>query len=259
MPLADEIDYTVRLPAPATARKHVLVFFIPGNPGLVEYYRNFLDIVRRQLDARGSSQDAQYYLHGASLAGFDVGSSPRKTPAAAQGLPLSLDAQVEDVYSRLETTTARLRAENDIKGDLSVVVVGHSIGAYMVLQTIAKWQRQAQQGPTSMTLSAGICLFPTIYELALSPTGRQVGVSAVSFPHHTTLTDPMTIVAFDENTGLCSPRAYDRQNIVLSCSYRHSHKACPAHHPNACRWCQCHRTVPAKQIRGLASSAHGQG
>lgn len=257
MPLADEINYTVRLPAPAAARKHVLIFFIPGNPGLVEYYRNFLDIVRRRLDAQTSSQDTQYHLHGASLAGFDVGSGPRKIPVAAQGLPLSLDAQVEDVYSRLETTTARLRAENDIKGDLSVVVVGHSIGAYMVLQTIAKWQRQAQQGPTNMTLAAGVCLFPTIYELALSPTGRQVGVSAVPFPRQTKLTDPTTIVAFDQITSICSHRAYDRKDDVLPCSDCHPLKACPAHHPNACRWCQCHRAVPAKQIRRLASSAHG--
>lgn len=179
MPFANEINYATRLPASAAARKYVLIFFIPGNPGLVEYYRNFLDIVRRQLDARSSNKYTQYYLHGASLAGFDVGAGSRRTPSAAHGLPLSLDAQVEDVYSRLETTAAHLRADNDIKGDLSVVVIGHSIGAYMVLQTVAKWQRQSQRGPTNMAISAGICLFPTIYELALSPTGRQVGVSAV--------------------------------------------------------------------------------
>jgi hypothetical protein len=46
----------------------------------------------------------------------------------------------------------------------------------MVLQTVNKWQALAKQGPTNMRLSACICLFPTLYELALSPTGRQVGV-----------------------------------------------------------------------------------
>jgi alpha-beta hydrolase superfamily lysophospholipase len=121
----------------------------------------------------------QYYISGASLAGFDVSPGSRQAPAATQGLPVSLDAQVEDVYARLQTTVSRLRNENSIQGDLPVVVSGHSIGAYMALETVAKWQELSQQGPTNMRLSAGICLFPTIYELALSPTGRQVGVSAV--------------------------------------------------------------------------------
>jgi hypothetical protein len=45
MPLADEINYATLLPPSDGARKRVLIFFIPGNPGLVEYYRHFLDII----------------------------------------------------------------------------------------------------------------------------------------------------------------------------------------------------------------------
>lgn len=176
MPLADEINYVTLLPPSDDARKRVLIFFVPGNPGLVEYYRHFLDIIRKRLNDNASHTDTQYYISGASLAGFDVSPGSRQTPAASQGLPLSLDAQVEDVYTRLQSTVARLRKENHIQDDLPVVVIGHSIGAYMVLETVAKWQKLAQQGPTNMKLSAGLCLFPTIYELNLSPTGRQVGV-----------------------------------------------------------------------------------
>jgi pimeloyl-ACP methyl ester carboxylesterase len=177
MPLADEINYTTLLPPSVGAQKRVLIFFIPGNPGLVEYYRQFLDIIRKRLNDQVSSTGTQYFISGASLAGFDVSPGSRQVPAASQGLPLSLDAQVEDVYARLQYTVSRLRDENSIQGDLPVVVIGHSIGAYMALETVAKWQKLAQHGPTNMRLSAGICLFPTIYELALSPTGRQVGVS----------------------------------------------------------------------------------
>jgi pimeloyl-ACP methyl ester carboxylesterase len=179
MPSADEINYATLLPPSDGAPKRVLIFFIPGNPGLVEYYRHFLDIIRKRLNDRVSYTGTQYYISGASLAGFDVSPGSRQAPAATQGLPVSLDAQVEDVYARLQTTVSRLRNENSIQGDLPVVVIGHSIGAYMALETVAKWQELSQQGPTNMRLSAGICLFPTIYELALSPTGRQVGVSAV--------------------------------------------------------------------------------
>jgi len=176
MPIADEINFTTHPPPSDDARKRVLIFFIPGNPGLVEYYRQFLDIVRKRLNDRVSHTGTQYYLSGGSLAGFDVKSGSRQTPATSQGLPLSLDNQVEDVYARLQSTVTRLRAENDIQGDLPVVLIGHSIGAYMVLETVAKWKEVAKQGPTNMKITAGLCLFSTIYELNLSPTGRQVGV-----------------------------------------------------------------------------------
>jgi pimeloyl-ACP methyl ester carboxylesterase len=176
MPLADEINYTTHLSSSDDARKRVLIFFIPGNPGLVEYYRHFLEIIRKRLNDRVSHTGTQYYISGGSLAGFDVCRGSRRVPTTNQSLPLSLDDQVEDVYARLQATVARLRAENDIHGDLPVVVMGHSIGAYMVLETVAKWKKLAKQGPTNMSISAGLCLFPTIFELFLSPMGRQVGV-----------------------------------------------------------------------------------
>lgn len=257
MPLADEIDYATSLPTSAAARNHVLIFFIPGNPGLVEYYRQFLDIIRKRLDARPSNQNTQFHLHGASLAGFDVSRS-RKTPSASQDLPLSLDAQVKDVYSRLDTTVSRLRSEHDIKDDLSIVVIGHSIGAYMVLQTVAQWQKMARQGPTCMKLSAGICLFPTIYELAISPTGRQVGVSPVVRLRIWMRLTLERFAAFDQNPSLCFERPYNRQNTVLSRASCNRHVACAAHHPHASQWRHHHRTIFAKRIRRLASIAHGQ-
>lgn len=173
---SDEIEYEVPPPRPDAAHKRVLIFFVPGNPGLVEYYHQFLDIIRNQLITRESKQNVGYYMHGASLAGFDVSPGSRQIPSKVQPLPLSLDAQVEDVYRRVERTVERLRVRDSIEGDLPVILIGHSIGAYMVLQTADKWLSLAKQGPTNMRLSAGICLFPTIYELSLSPTGRRVGV-----------------------------------------------------------------------------------
>jgi pimeloyl-ACP methyl ester carboxylesterase len=185
MVCSDELEYAITPPTPDAAHERVLIFFIPGNPGMVEYYRHFLDIIKKQLTSRDSKHNIGYYIHGASLAGFDVSPGSRQTLGKAQNLPLSLDEQVEDVYRRVERTVDRLRVRDSIEGNLPVILIGHSIGAYMVLQTVNKWQRLAKQGPTSMRLSAGICLFPTIYELNLSPTGRQVGVSSrTACKHH---------------------------------------------------------------------------
>jgi pimeloyl-ACP methyl ester carboxylesterase len=184
MVCSDEIEYAIPPPTPDAAYERVLIFFIPGNPGLVEYYRHFLDIIRKQLLTWDSKHNIGYYIHGASLAGFHVSPGSRQTLSKAQNLPLSLDEQVEHVYRRVERTVDRLRVRDRIEGDLPVILIGHSIGAYMVLQTVNKWQGLAKQGPTNMRLSAGICLFPTIYELALSPTGRQVGVSSHAASEH---------------------------------------------------------------------------
>jgi pimeloyl-ACP methyl ester carboxylesterase len=186
MVCSDEIQYAVPPPTPNAAHERVLIFFIPGNPGLVEYYRPFLDIIRKQLTTRESKHNIGYYIHGASLAGFDINPGSRQIPSKVQSLPLSLDEQVDDVYRRLERTVDHLRVRDSIEGDLPVILIGHSIGAYMVLQTVNKWQALAKQGLTNMRLSAGICLFSTIYELALSPTGRQVGVGlqAANKRHH---------------------------------------------------------------------------
>ena len=176
MVCSDEIECAIPPPIPDAAHERVLIFFIPGNPGLVEYYRHFIDIIRKQLITQDLKHNIGYYIHGANLAGFDVSPGSRQTLSKAQNLPLSLDEQVEDVYRRVERTVDRLRVRDSIEGDLPVILIGHSIGAYMVLQTVNKWQGLAKQGPTNMRLSAGICLFPTIYELSLSLTGRQVGV-----------------------------------------------------------------------------------
>lgn len=181
MVLADEINFVTHLPPSEDVRKRVLIFFIPGNPGLVEYYRHFLDIIRNRLNDRVSHTGTQYYISGGSLAGFDVRPGSRREQDTSHGLPLSLDNQVEDVYTRLQSTVARLRAEKNVQSDLPVVLIGHSIGAYMVLETVAKWKRLAKQGSTNMAITAGLCLFPTIYELNLSPTGRQIGVSAMHY------------------------------------------------------------------------------
>lgn len=178
MRLTDEINCVTLRPPSDSAQKRVLIFFVPGNPGLVEYYRHFLDILRKRLNDRVSNTSTQYYISGASLAGFDVNSTSRDTPTTNQCLPLSLDGQVEDVFLRLKSTVARIVKVDRIQGDLPVVVIGHSIGAYMVLETVAEWQRQEQQHPTGIKILAGLCLFPTIYELDLSPTGRKVSVRA---------------------------------------------------------------------------------
>ena len=259
MLLGDEINYTTHLQSSGNARKRVLIFFIPGNPGLVEYYRHFLQIIRKRLNDRVSHTGTQYYISGGSLAGFDVNPGSRKTPVTARGLPLSLDDEVDDVYARLQATVARLRLQHDIRGDLPVVVVGHSIGAYMVLETVAKWKKLAKQGPTNMEITAGLCLFPTIFELFLSPTGRRVGVRTACHIMFILETDlRRCITAFDQDSRIRPHSAHDCQSSVLLRTLSRGHVACPTHHWYAASWRRRYSTVSPKQVRSLASVTYGQ-
>lgn len=265
MSISDEINLSTLPPASGIAQNYVLIFFIPGNPGLVEYYRPFLINLKKNLDSQISQnesqlKDTQYLIYGASLAGFDVNPGSRQTPSTAQDFPLSLDAQVDDVYTRLESTAKRLCIEHDIKSDLPVVVIGHSIGAYMALQTVARWQESAKAGPTHTRASTGICLFPTIYELNLSPTGRKVGVSDHTYSP-TTPDDTLTLTskpALDENPSLCTPRPHPRKTALPPRSPPRTDLPDPPHNGHAPSRCPRHGLLPKKPPWRAPSPAHGE-
>lgn len=157
-----------------------LIFFIPGNPGLVSYYDDFLSHLQSLLRSQDpgqqtSAQRASYIIYGASMAGFDIGSdesSPRTIKTIGHDLPLSLDEQVEDVYTRLHLA---VRKYNDSDDSIPVVLIGHSIGAYIAMQIVRRCQNIASKSRPRFHVAGSIGLFPTIYELAQSPTGRKVG------------------------------------------------------------------------------------
>ncbi|KAF7514378.1 hypothetical protein GJ744_000148 [Endocarpon pusillum] len=58
-----------RNPQPGTRPANHLIFFIPGNPGLVSYYHTFLSVLS---DAAASPSTAECVVVGLSLAGFGV-------------------------------------------------------------------------------------------------------------------------------------------------------------------------------------------
>src|SRR6187551_3134046 len=69
--------HSVLFPAtrPDSAKHHGLIFLIPGNPGLIDYYIPFIHILRSLLDR--SQQTVAVDIFGKSLAGFhDDGHEP---------------------------------------------------------------------------------------------------------------------------------------------------------------------------------------
>src|SRR4051794_17851371 len=73
--------------------QHALVYFICGNPGLIEYYTDFLSHIRGLLDATESR--TAYDVYGRNLLGF---SDDDHEPFGKGNEPWDLDGQIEGIY-----------------------------------------------------------------------------------------------------------------------------------------------------------------
>ncbi|KAI6381481.1 hypothetical protein MCOR25_001173 [Pyricularia grisea] len=171
--------------ATATRQRNVLLFFIPGNPGLVGYYGPFLSHLRRLLDESGPAQIA-VDLYGTSLSGFDDADhdAPFRIPGNP---PRDVADQIRFVESRLAEVCAAAAAAEARPYD-AVMVMGHSVGAYIACEVVHRGkqrrreeeQLKSEQNAKGLAFTspddfrAGILLFPTIAHIALSPSGKRL-------------------------------------------------------------------------------------
>lgn len=170
--LQDEITIFPPSSTGQPSHKRILIFFICGNPGLIEYYHAFLLQVRRRLQANGHGDNATIY--GASHDGFEIEANTRRT--ALHDPPYSLQEEIEGVKRRLQAKTRDL-AGTDPEEPLQVVLMGHSVGAYMLMEVLAWWQKHKEE-QAIFSLVGGVCLFPTVVDIAKSPRGRVLSVCA---------------------------------------------------------------------------------
>ncbi|KAI9841491.1 MAG: hypothetical protein M1837_000652 [Sclerophora amabilis] len=164
-----------------------VIFLIPGNPGLINYYVPFLDALSSQLRGRPCNNDAsaqtsqrKYWVTGTSLAGFEtVSALPTGT---RDDIPYGLQQQIELVEGQLETIVATSERENGPDGGMvgnstpkqtNVILVGHSVGAYILMEVLRRHREAAAaRGENqAMRIAGGILLFPTITHIAKSPSG----------------------------------------------------------------------------------------
>lgn len=230
---------------------------IPGNPGLIEYYRDFLDHLGKNL-ASGSS-NVQYVLGGRSLGGFEL-TAPISQPkdATFNTPPFNLQQQVSFVEAQVNAEAKRLRNEQSNAhaaiAPLRIILIGHSIGAYILLEIIAR--RQAQQhlnhsSPTDAVfeIAGGICLFPTIVDIAKSPSGRKVSVSLPAYLSSLRLAGSQQLTvhpATCESPWYSKHRPQHCQNPLLPPTQQHSAVARANCDRYAIERCRRHSRLSAK-------------
>ncbi|KAK3995561.1 lipid droplet-associated hydrolase [Cladorrhinum sp. PSN332] len=159
-------------------RRKYLIFFIPGNPGLIAYYKPFFTALRQLLDERESKPDCQgaFHIYGQNLLGFHDGDHE---PSFGAGTP---DGQVtepfllEDQICHLSRSIQKLNTSSGPFDE--VVIMGHSVGSYMSLEIFHRHhlalKNQDDDPIRNVKLKAGILLFPTVTHIAKSGSGQKL-------------------------------------------------------------------------------------
>ena len=188
--LASHVSENLFLHVPQPVPPHpTVLFFIPGNPGLISYYHNFLSLLSTH------PKTSSCIVVGFSLGGFEISqltpfpidnnglnsicASPGVKPADPDR-GYSLEEQIRLTYGRLRKICESV---NDIEGSfnttvIKVILVGHSVGAYIALECVRHHALYRAEGarrhaaPPGFEISGAILLTPSIVDIAKSRSGR---------------------------------------------------------------------------------------
>lgn len=158
---------------PDLEAQEYLIYFITGNPGLISYYKPFLSRLHSLLATCSSTVSARFHICGHSLKGFEFSKDDEnaKLPKHPLSLAEQIDFQEDLLYRHIESH--RERTGNTPK----VILMGHSVGAYILLELIGHHRDKIDEGEEDFDLIGGILLFPTITHIAKSPLGMVASVS----------------------------------------------------------------------------------
>ncbi|KAH8204725.1 hypothetical protein TruAng_001059 [Truncatella angustata] len=162
---------------PASAGNHdssardVLIFFISGNPGLIDYYGPFFESLRALIDSSTALGATRFHIYGQDLAGF---SDDDHEPFDTKHPPRNVGFQVQNSFEALSSLRVGSGPKKGKAFD-EVLLAGHSVGTYIGLQLFHKLLENPSSAP-HLHLKAGILLFPTIEHISHSPQGVKLNL-----------------------------------------------------------------------------------
>ncbi|XP_017290324.1 lipid droplet-associated hydrolase [Kryptolebias marmoratus] len=128
----------------------VLFLIIPGNPGVVGFYKTFMQTLHRS-----SGRPVWAVSHAGHCAPPDSMDMVDDAAAAERDDVFGLNGQIEHKLAFLRKRVPR---------ETGLVLVGHSIGCYIILEMM-------KRDPELKVLKA-VMLFPTIERMAQTPQGK---------------------------------------------------------------------------------------
>ncbi|XP_019909348.2 lipid droplet-associated hydrolase isoform X2 [Esox lucius] len=130
----------------------ILFLIIPGNPGVVGFYKTFMQTLYQAFDRRCPVWAVSHAGHCEPPDTMDMIDDPS---VMAAGDVFGLNGQVEHKLAFLRDYVTR---------DTRLVLVGHSIGCYIILEMMKR--------DPELPVRKSVMLFPTIERMAVTPQGR---------------------------------------------------------------------------------------
>lgn len=154
-----------------------IIYFVTGNPGLVEYYRTFLTHLYGLLSRnRASDRDVEFQVYARSLSGFEMKEAEIKTFKWRKQPPYGLQDQIRHAEDELTDLVEDVKDQG--AKDVRVILVGHSVGSYISLEIIRRLRAHGLAGEDFETRIVGaVGLFPTVVDIARSESGLKASVS----------------------------------------------------------------------------------
>lgn len=197
--------------SPSEAETEITIFFVSGNPGLIGYYHSFLSLLARCLGQDAGNSKTAYQIYGCSLGGFEVDhddvsetaesmsrSTSRTRPdmnrtAGRQPQLYDLEDQIRFVQGKLVALVERDVSAHPQTKRRKVILVGHSVGAYIAMEVLRRHRETTSNKKSSLAtdqsdkissvdfdIVGGVMLFPTVIDIALSPSGQKLTVGLIS-------------------------------------------------------------------------------
>ncbi|XP_069092105.1 lipid droplet-associated hydrolase [Pleurodeles waltl] len=134
------------------AQPRLLFLIIPGNPGLIGFYKTFMKALYNRLNQ-------QYPVWGLSHAGHCG-------PPSGMGMAADTEEkEVDDIFGlngQIEHKIMFLK--KNVPKDMTLVLIGHSIGCYIILEIMKRLPE--------LKVLRSVLLFPTVERMAQSPQGK---------------------------------------------------------------------------------------
>jgi hypothetical protein len=139
-----------------------------GNPGVISYYDDFLTALH--------DDSPSTTILGVSLAGHEDFELPQ---------PLSLQEQIANKVRIVDTIISSAPFSSYMQEKPKLVVMGHSVGAYMALQVL----KQQPQNIDNLFL-----LFPTISHIGQGSSFGRLSAVVTSLPHSARVASSLTFL-----------------------------------------------------------------
>jgi pimeloyl-ACP methyl ester carboxylesterase len=225
-------------PGKKSASRTYIIYFLTGNPGLVEYYRTFLTHLYGLLSRdTASDRDVEFQVYSRSLSGFEMDSADIKTMKWRKEPPYGLQDQIWHSEDSLTDLVEEVKEQG--AKDVRVILVGHSVGAYISLEVIRRLRAQGMAGDDFETRVVGaVGLFPTVVDIARSESGIKAAVSrhmlwrfriranrVTAFPQELELRNFCSVVRQLHNVSVANLAISDAHSEVHELPFR-----CSTHH-----------------------------